>query len=297
MASGKKFNGWCEISITLNAVKSTLLAEPLVIAPGKRNPASLFAYRDLLFLLVRIEYLTKIQQTKLGPLWFLLQPLLMAGAFVGVFTKIIHWDVGGVSPVLFYLSGLLNWGYFSPALAGVASSLASYAPLYRKTAFPRLILPLSVLLAKLIPFALQLSLFLLAFVVLERGRALVALLLLPLTLLGVLLPLGAAALGAGLTVAALSVRYRDLQHALSFLLQLGLYASPVVYSASALAEPYRSLLFLNPVAGAIGFFRHQFFGSPLELAHYALSCLTAAAVLLFGLASFEKIEGRFVDTL
>ncbi len=256
-----------------------------------------FDYLDLLYLLVRVEFVAKIKQTALGPLWFILQPLAMAGMFVGVFTKIIRWESNGIPPLLFYFSGLVLWGYFSQCLSGVASSLGTYASLFRKVYFPRLILPLSVAIAKLIPAAIQTAVFLIL-VAFSGGRHFWhALAWLPLGLIAVTAILAASAIGIGLGIACASIRYRDLQHALGFLLQLGMYASPVLFSPTQVAEPYRSLLFLNPVAGPIELFRAIFFDTPVSPAHLAISAAIAAAALLFGLDRFERAQASFIDVI
>jgi lipopolysaccharide transport system permease protein len=267
------------------------------IAAGKRPPFPWWEYRQLLYLLVRLEFVAKVKQTALGPAWFVLQPLAMAGMFVGVFTRILPGDSDGAPPLLFYFSGLIFWGYFSQTVSGVATSLTTYAGLFRKVYFPRLVIPLSIAVAKAIPAALQLACFL-VLVAVTRPKQLAHLLAwLPLGIAASSAILAAAAIGLGLAIACASIRYRDLQHGLGFLLQLGLYASPVIYSPSHLAEPYRSLLFVNPVAGPIELMRSIFFDTPLPARGLAISACIAAACLLVGLDRFDRAQGGLVDVL
>jgi lipopolysaccharide transport system permease protein len=262
---------------------------------GKR----LYESRDLLFLLVRRDLMSRYQQTILGPLWFLLQPLLLTGVFVLVFHRGLRTPTDGVPAHLFYLCGMLPWGYFATVLAGAGNTFQVNASVFTKVYFPRLIVPLAVVLASLTPLALQTGLFLLFYVPALLGDPTWA----PDWRAGALLPLAGAqvalfALGTSLFTSGWSAKYRDLQHALPFLVQVMLFASPVIYPLSQLTGLARGLAALNPLAFPLELLRLACFGAGTVTAPLAaLSLAGTLALLAAGLVAFQRAERTFADTI
>lgn len=262
----------------------------------------LWDYRDLLFLLVRRDIVAKYRRSFLGPLWFLIQPLLTAVVFTFVFKRGLNLSTHGIPGPLFYFCGLLPWGYFAQSFNAVSSSLVSNSGILNKVYFPRLILPLSVTISNLVPFVSQLAVFLVLYTGFHYGSPVAApfhlkielLFLLPVLLLQVML----AALGFGLWVAALTVKYRDLQNLTAFLIQIWMFLTPVIYPASAISGPWRQWLMLNPMAGVVETFRAAFFGIG-DVSFEALLISTGISFLMFvsGILIFNQSEQTFADTL
>lgn len=258
-------------------------------------------YRDLLFLLVRRDFVAKYKQTLLGPLWFIIQPLLTTLVFTIIFGNVAKIPTDGLPPVLFYLCGLLGWTYFAQTFNTTSTTFVTNAPLFGKVYFPRLIVPLSVTLSNLMAFALNLLIFLgfLAYFnffsdVTDGLHMTWQVCLLPL-LIG---QLAATALGVGLWVSALTAKYRDLTHLSSFLVQLLMYATPVIYPLSQIPDGWRWLASLNPMTMIVENFRLMFLGQataslPLTL----LSVGISLALLISGVLLFQRTERTFIDTV
>lgn len=258
-------------------------------------------YRDLLILLVRRDFVAKYKQTLLGPLWFIIQPLLTTLVFTIIFGNVAKIPTDGLPPVLFYLCGLLGWSYFAQTFSTTSTTFVTNAPLFGKVYFPRLIVPLSVTISNLIAFGLNLLIFLgfLAYFNLftEAGQRLQFnwnVLYLPLLVLQV----AATALGAGLWASALSAKYRDLTHLSAFLVTLLMYATPVIYPLSKVPQTWHWLVALNPMTMVVENFRLMFLGQatasvPLTL----ISAGITVSVLITGILLFQRTERTFIDTV
>lgn len=263
------------------------------------NWRDLLNYRDLIFLLVRRDFVSKYKQTVLGPLWFLLQPLLTTGVYIFVFSRAARISTNGLPPALFYLSGLVLWNYFAQSFTGVSQTLLSNVNLFSKVYFPRLVIPIAVMLSNLLAFGIQLALFLgfyLYYVAASDGalRPHGWLWLCPLLLLQTAL----LSLGLGLLGASLTTKYRDLTHLTTFLIQVGMFLTPIIYPLSVIPEKWRTLVMLNPLAGIIETFRALFFAQlPLSFKPLLFSAGLTLAVLLAGLVAFRRSERTFVDTV
>lgn len=265
--------------------------------------ARLFHYRDLLWILVRRDFVARYQQTILGPAWFVLQPLLTTAVFTAVFARGLKTGTDGVPPFLFYLCGMLVWGYFSGVLNGTSNTFGANAAMFGKVYFPRVIVPAAAVISNLIALAVQLVTFLLVYaghLVFAPGvRAAiqpdwVALALLPLLLAQAAL----FALGSGLLLSALSAKYRDLQHAIPLLVQLWLFATPIIYPLSQLSPRAQWLAALNPLTSIVESFRLGFFGvGTVEPGHVAFSVAATLVVLAAGFAAFQQVERTVVDTV
>ncbi|MBF0625675.1 MAG: ABC transporter permease [Magnetococcales bacterium] len=260
--------------------------------------AEIWQYRDLLLLLVRRDFVSLYKQTILGPLWFLLQPLLTTLMFTLVFGRIAGLSTDGLPRILFYLAGVTCWTFISDTLTKTSETFVQNASLFGKVYFPRMIIPLSIVLSSLIKFGVQFVLFL-AFLGwhLFHGAMVhpnAAMLLLPLFLL----LMGGIGLGLGMIVTALTTKYRDLRFLLSFAIQLIMYATPVIYPLSSLPGEYRWLLMANPLTPIIEGFRFAFLGQGvLHWLHLFYSTGFMALVLFVALVIFTRVEQTFMDTV
>jgi lipopolysaccharide transport system permease protein len=258
----------------------------------------LWRYRDLVMLFVRRDFVALYKQTILGPLWYLIQPLLTTLTFTVIFGRIANLPTDGLPQFLFYLSGMVVWGYFSECLNKTSTTFVSNAALFGKVYFPRLAVPLSILLSNLIAFGIQFGLFL-AFTLFFwlRGSAVQmnAWLLLTPVLLIMLAGLG---LGFGIIVSSLTTRYRDLRFLVTFGVQLWMYATPVIYPASAIPPQYQWIIQANPLTPIVEAFRYAFLGAgTVSLGSLAYSFGFMLVVLLFGILIFNRVEQTFMDTV
>jgi len=269
-------------------------------SPFRLNLRDLWHYRDLLALLVRRDFVSFYKQTILGPLWFFLQPLITTITFTFIFGKLAKIDTGDTIPQpLFYMSGIVTWNYFAECLTKTSTVFKDNASIFGKVYFPRLIMPLSIVLSNLIKFAVQLLLFavILAYYIVQEGYhpnvtayiALFPLLILLMAMLG---------LGLGMIISALTTKYRDLAFLITFGVQLFMYATPVIYPLSTLSEQYRDIMKWNPMAPIIEGFRYGLFGEGLfSWGYLAYSLIVTLTILLFGIVIFNSVEKKFVDTV
>jgi len=252
--------------------------------------AELWAYRELLWVLAGRDVRVRYKQTVLGAGWALLRPLLAMAIFSVIFGRLAKIPSEGAPYPVFVLAALLPWTFFSTAITGAAESLVGSQALVSKIYFPRLIVPLSTLGVALVDLGIGLGLL----VALARfyGFGLSAkALLLPVAL--ALLVLASLAVGTGL--AALSVAFRDVRHLLPFLVQVWLYATPVVYPASLFPEKWRWVLYVNPVAGPVEAFRAIFLSKPLDVLGLLTSLAVSIVVFVVSLVWFGRVERRLAD--
>ncbi|MFZ5866780.1 MAG: ABC transporter permease [Thermodesulfobacteriota bacterium] len=262
------------------------------------NLRELWDYRDLMWLFVRRDFVTIYKQTVLGPFWVFLPPLLMTGVFTVVFGQVARIPTDGVPPFLFYLSGNVCWGYFSTSLTHIAGSFAANASLYAKVFFPRLVIPISILIATAFKFAAQFVLFLAVWTYYLAGggpvQPTLGLLALPL----LVIMMAVLSLGCGLIVMSVTVKYRDLQHLLGFGVQVWLYLTPIVYPLSQVPEPYRTLAAVNPMVLVAEAFRLGFFGTcGLTTSDVVVGTLVTVALCVLGVFAFSRTERTFVDSV
>lgn len=258
----------------------------------------LWRYRDLVLLFVRRDFVSVYKQTILGPLWYLIQPLLTTLVFTIVFGNIARLPTDDLPPFLFYLSGTVIWAYFADCLNKTSQTFISNAGLFGKVYFPRLAVPVSILISNLITFSIQFGLFLafLAYFTLSGAPVQPNLWVLITPLL--LLMMAGFGLGFGIIVSSLTTRYRDLRFLVSFGVQLWMYATPVIYPLSSIPEQYRIYIQLNPITPIVESFRYAFLGAgdlnPLHLL-YSLGVMLLA--LLLGVLLFNRVEQTFMDTV
>lgn len=259
-------------------------------------------YRDLLFLLVRRDFLAQYKQTILGPLWFIIQPLLTTLVFTIIFGFVAKIPTDGVPPMLFYLCGMSVWSYFAACLGSTASTFIANAGIFGKVYFPRLIVPLSVVVSRLIAFGIQLATFLVFLVYFkyctDSGQSLHPSWLWLAVTPVLILQSAALGLGVGLWISALTAKYRDFAFLSSFLTQLWMYASPVVYPISQVPERWMWVAALNPMVGIIEAYRAAFLGVGVVTPYLlGISVCITLLVLLTGLIMFSRAEKTFVDTV
>ena len=257
-----------------------------------------WAYRDLLWLLVRRDFVSFYKQTILGPLWFLIQPLLTTIMFTFVFGRLAGISTDGLPQPLFYMAGITAWNYFADCLTKTSTVFKDNANIFGKVYFPRLIMPLSIVVSNLIRFGVQFLLFLVVMGYYAlNGTAFGptwAISLFPL----VVLLMAALGLGAGMIISALTTKYRDLAFLITFGIQLLMYATTVIFPLSAAPEKYKWLIELNPMTSLIETFRYGFLGKgSFSWSSIGYSTLTTIILLISGIIIFNKVEKNFVDTV
>jgi lipopolysaccharide transport system permease protein len=263
--------------------------------------ADVWRHRDLLGLLVYREFASKYRQTVLGPAWFVLQPLLMSVVFAVVFGGIARIPTAGAPPILFYLTGLLGWGYVAQTFQSTASTFTANAALFGKVYFPRLVVPVASVIANFLAFGLQLAVLLVFWIWFKfatlAGHAFGldgALVWFPV----VALQLAAISLGAGLWLSALTTRYRDFSFLTPFLLQVWLYATPVIYPLSRVPERWRWVAALNPMTAPTEALKLMFLGAgDVSASSAVISAGVTLALLTTGVLIFNRAQKTFVDTV
>ncbi|QDV75123.1 ABC transporter permease [Botrimarina mediterranea] len=253
--------------------------------------AELHAYRDLFRFLVWRQVKVRYAQSAIGIGWAVIQPVFSVLLFTVVFGKLAQIESDGVPYALFSFAALVPWTYFSNALTEGVGSLVSEANMLRKVYFPRIMMPLSAVVAKLVDFVIAMGCL---GIVMLAHRHLPPWEIVFMPLLTLLMVAAAAAVSIWLT--ALAVQYRDVKHALSFVVQLGMYASPVVYPASLIPERFQLLYALNPMVGVIEGFRACLLGTqPMPWGFFLVGSAVTALLLVTGLAFFRKRETVFAD--
>ncbi len=258
----------------------------------------LWKYRELIGLLVWRDFVAVYKQTILGPLWHLVQPVVSAVVFTVIFGSVAKLPTDGLPPFLFYMAGNTIWAYFSACLMSTSNTFTANAGIFGKVYFPRLIIPISVVISNLISFGIRFGMFILFLIYfLLSGSKLYPnwyILFLPV----LLIIMAGIGLGLGIIVSSLTTKYRDLQHLLGFGVQLLMYASPVIYPLSTVPENWRWLLLVNPVTPVIELFRKAFLGtSSLEPVYLLYSLGFMFVVLLIGVFIFNRVENNFMDTV
>ena len=261
------------------------------------NLSEIWHYKDLLLRLVRRDLIANYQQTLLGPFWVFLQPVLTTLVYYLIFGRIVKISTSGIPPILFYLSGILFWSYFSDCLNGTMYTFLQNVNVFSKVYFPRLIVPLSSVISQTVRTGIQLLLFILIYgYYLSKGGITwsYTILLTPV----LLLITAGFGLGAGLIVSVLTARYRDLDYTLQFLLRLFMFAAPVVYPASIVPEQYRFWFWLNPLTAVIETFRAGFFSNEqVYVLPLLVSCVEVLVLLLVGITLFKKQELKVMDVI
>lgn len=247
---------------------------------------------------VKRDFTTFYKQTILGPLWFIIQPLFTSSMYMLIFGRLANISTDETPQMLFYMSGVINWNYFSECLVKTGNTFSENKNLFGKIYFPRLAVPLADAITNMVRYAIQFSLFLVFYLFFYFNHAPLApnwlIVFTPL----ILCYLALLSLGYGMWISALTAKYWDLKFALPFVVQLWMYATPVVYPLSLISDKYKILMILNPISPAIELFRKAWLGAgTINLLHVGLSALLALIIVVSGIVVFNRTEKTFVDTI
>ncbi|WP_276480598.1 ABC transporter permease [Paraflavitalea pollutisoli] len=276
------------------------MQDELIIEPGKAEKnywADLWRFRELFYILSWRDIKVRYKQTVVGAAWGLVRPLLTMLIFTFVFGKVANLEVKGGAPYpIIVFAGLLPWQFFSAALTEASNSLIGNTNLITKIYFPRLIIPASAIIVSLVDFAISFGL-LLAVMIFYQYLPPIQILMLPVFIVLAFL----VAFGAGLYITALNVKYRDFRYIIPFIVQFGLYVTPVGYSSTVIAEKYgeqaRFWYSMNPVVGVIDGFRWCITGEPIYVPGLLLSIVVCFIFLWLGIWYFRKTEKSFADNI
>ncbi len=256
-------------------------------------------YRDLLWILLKRDYKASFRQTVLGPLWFFIQPIFTTLMYTVVFNRVAKLGTDGMPPILFYLSGVILWNYFSTSITSTSNAFISNASIFGKVYFPRLIIPISVVLSNMMKLMVQFSFFLIVFVYYWQcscstitpswHAALFPFLFLLMGILG---------LAIGMLISTFTTKYRDFQYLIAFGIQLLMYATPIVYPSSMVKGVWHDILVLNPMTGIVEGFRYSFLGTgSFQWGMIGYSFIFSIVMLSISVVLFNKVEKKFMDTV
>lgn len=274
----------------------------LVIQPKSKwydlQLREILRYKDLLFLFVRRDFVSLYKQTILGPLWFFIQPIITSITFTVIFGNLAKISTDGLPQILFYMCGVTLWTYFSDTLTKTSDTFTANANIFGKVYFPRMIVPLSVVVSNLIKLGVQFILFILVWLYyLMSSDALhpnSSLLLVPF----LIVLMGFLGLSFGIIISSLTTKYRDLKFLVVFGVQLMMYASPIVYPLSIVPDKYRWILLANPVTSIIETFKYAFLGvGEFNWMHLGYSFVFTVVLFVLGLIIFHRVEKSFMDTV
>ena len=274
----------------------------MVIKPKRNlldvNLKELWAYRDLIILFVRRDFVAAYKQTILGPIWFLIPPIISTITYSVIFGDIANISTDGLPKILFYMSGIVGWKYFSSSLTATSNTFLANAGIFGKVYFPRLVIPISTVISGLIQFAIQFALLLVIMVFFKLNGADfspdIHILLLPL----LIILMAGLGLGFGVLISSLTTKYRDIKNLVGFGMQLWMYVTPIIYPLSELDEKYRTLALLNPLTPVIETFRFALFGrGTFDVMHLTYSFVFMIVLLIIGVLTFNKVEQSFMDTV
>ncbi len=299
-------------SLNLSQPPSTPIEWDLEIKPQAHlldiNLREVWRYKDLLWMFVKRDFTAQYKQTILGPLWHFIQPLFTTVVFLVVFTNIAKISTDGVPPVLFYMSGITIWNYFSSCLNATSNTFVANAGIFGKVYFPRLVIPLSTVMSNIVKFGIQ-FLLLLAVMLwyklsstllpsadrLNLSQPLSTFILIP----AIILIMAGLGLGLGIIISSMTTKYRDLTVLIGFAVQLLMYATPVVYPLSTItSEKLRFWITLNPLTPLVEAFRYTILGvGSFDGVSFGYSIGFMVITLFVGLLIFSKVEKTFMDTV
>lgn len=261
------------------------------------NLKEIWNYRDLLVLFIKRDFITVYKQTILGPLWFFIQPLLTTITFTIIFGNIAQISTDGAPKLVFYMAGITLWNYFSSCLSSVSSVFNANAGIFGKVYFPRLIMPLTIVVSNLLKFGVQFLLFI-AFVLYFVFQDLIApnlyILLTPI----IILLMAVIAMGIGLILSSMTTKYKDLSQLITFGVSLLMYATPVIYPSSSVPENYAWVVNLNPLVALFDYMRYAYLGiGSFSVSSLLYPSIFAVVILALGVLVFNKTQKTFMDTI
>lgn len=258
-------------------------------------------YRDLLTMYVKRDIVTFYKQTILGPLWFVIQPLFTTIMFMFVFGGIAGISTDGIPQAVFYLAGLVCWNYFQDCLSKCSDTFNANQAIFGKVYFPRLVVPLSIVISNLIKMTIQFSLFLVVYIYyFATGidfHINLTILLVPL----LVVMIGGLGLGFGMIISSMTTKYRDLRFMITFGVQLWMYATPVIYPLSVMKVTYPKytwVLVANPLTAILESFKYAFTGvGEFNWFYLSYSIAFTATILLLGIIIFNRVQRNFMDVI
>jgi lipopolysaccharide transport system permease protein len=261
------------------------------------NLKELWHYRDLLVLFVRRDFVTVYKQTILGPLWFFIQPLLTTITFTIIFGNVAQLSTEGAPKIIFYMAGITLWNYFSTCLTTVSGVFNANASIFGKVYFPRLIMPLTIVISNLMKFAVQFLLFV-GFVGYYTFQNQIQpnnwILLTPF----IIILMALISMGIGLILSSMTTKYKDLNQLIGFGVQLFMYATPVIYPSSSVPKDYQWLVELNPLVGLFDYMRYAYLGiGDFDFSNLVYPSVFSIVILALGILVFNKTQKTFMDTV
>lgn len=262
------------------------------------NLNEVWKYRDLVYMLVRRDFVTTFKQTVLGPVWFFVNPILTTIMFVVIFGRVAKLSTDGAPMIPFYLAGVIIWNYFQTCLTSTSNIFKGNASIFGKVYFPRLVMPLSIVISNLMRFGVQFLLFILVigYYYFKEGSVSPNGWMLATPFLIVLM--AAFAMGAGMIFSSLTTKYKDFSMLLAFGIQLYMYATPVVIPVSSFPEKYKWILEINPLTGIFECFKYGYLGTgDFSINMLIYSTVVIFFILIIGTLIFNKVEKSFMDTV
>ncbi|WP_339836326.1 ABC transporter permease [uncultured Flavobacterium sp.] len=261
------------------------------------NFKELWNYRDLLVLFVRRDFVTVYKQTILGPLWFFIQPILTTITFTVIFGNVAQLSTDGAPKIVFYMAGITLWNYFSACLITVSSVFNTNASIFGKVYFPRLIMPMTIIVSNLIKFGIQFLLFL-CFMFYYQFQGQISPNLWVLATPFVIVLMALIAMGIGLILSSMTTKYKDLNMLIAFGMQLFMYASPVIYPSSSIPKDYLWLMKLNPLVSLFDYIRYAYLGvGTFSINDFIYPTIFSIIILFVGIIVFNKVQKTFMDTV
>lgn len=265
------------------------------------NLKEVWRYRDLLFLFVKRDVVTAYKQTILGPLWYFIEPLFTSLIFTLIFNNVANISTGSVPPFLFNLAGITIWNYFKVCFSATSNTFSTNAGIFGKVYFPRIIVPLSVVISNLLKFGIQLLVFASFYVYYYAQGAAISLNIYTLLFPLMILIMGMLGLGLGMIISSLVTKYRDLKILIGFGLQLLMYMSAVMYPVSFFVEKlpdYAWIVKYNPLTFVIETVRYMLLNTGIfDMSMFVYTLIVTFIILLVGIIVFNKTEKRFIDTI
>lgn len=258
----------------------------------------LLNYRDLIGMFVKRDFVTLYKQTILGPLWYIIQPLFTTIVFTIIFGRVAKIPTDSLPPFLFYMAGNVLWGYFSTSLTVTSNTFNTNAQIFGKVYFPRLTVPMATVIVNFLQFFIQLVLFLAFYVYFVFKGTPICPTWWILGLPVLLFQMALLSFGLGILLSSMTTKYKDLRFAMAFIVQLWMYATPIVYPLSQIPDRFRPLYVLNPMVAVVESFRYMFFGtSVIQWSQIGVSWLVTLLFLFIGIVLFCRIEKIFMDTV
>ena len=254
-------------------------------------------YKDLIYMFVKRDFISSFKQTILGPIWFFINPIFTTVVYLVVFGNIANLSTDGAPKILFYLAGVTLWNYFSSCLTGASNVFTSNAGIFGKVYFPRLVMPLTIVISNLMRFGVQMLLFISVFLYYYFQGAVQPNIWILATPFLILL-MAAFALGMGMIFSSLTTKYRDVQMLLGFGISLFMYVTPVIYPLSALPERFKAIAYYNPLSGIFECFKYGWMGvGEFSGTMLLISSSIIFVLLAIGTVIFNKVEKGFMDTV